>query len=1123
MNAASTPEPYVGTRPFDRKDSENFFGRDREADDLFSLVLAVPVVLIYAASGAGKSSLLNAGLIPRLEKEGFQVLGPAEVTGPVPPATRQITNIYRFHTLSGLNKAFPIATESELASLSLADFLQRLYEREPGRPRVLLFDQFEKFFIVNVAQSEQRSAFIDELAEVSRAGFRLKVVFAMREEYIAQFEVFAYGLPDKLRTRMRLEPLRERAAVEAIRGPLERIGLFFEKGEKDSDNPAEGLVRELLKIHIDAGANKRNEIAGEFVEPIQLQVVCQNMWRNFPDELKACAAEPRGLPREKKIIARDQIKIGDVTQALAEHYDRAIEDASRASGTSRRQLRRWFGYSLITGAGMRGIALATSDETAQLPQSALEVFLAQRLVRKESRGGSEWYELTHDRFIEPIQRSNRAWFEQRAVSEALLLKLEAKAGTAGVFLDESETRDAEAFLASPDGRVIGLSPRVESLVRASRLHANQEARQRRMKLTLAWSTIAVLLLALVGSIYAVIRVGGEKNKAEKAQQRAIQQGKIAQAETLRARKQNFRDNNTISVMAGRLLELSTPQEALFWHQQRANALSQLGRHKDAIGEYDSILQLDPGNLRAKFARGFEHYSQRDAEEALQDTESYLQRVPGMWMAHQNQGISLSLLGRYDEAEKAFRRSIGEFTFQGAEFGENEVAPDIEEATGRTTLWANEKLVETANYYELANLKAYAGSAEFDAALAEADKQADKQPNSADAALIALDWAWLNMDKRKQDYGALVAQGALWERAGFNDWAKEYYQRFERAHNETKDKRYEGLARWAANRLAALKSYGKPIKEKPSVDNLKLLVEALSNEEKWEDAREVINTAIRMASDDINLYLTRAAISFRLRQYRECKSDCDRVVLEAPNTPNAYVYRALANKQLGASREILEEDLRQALEYHPGDGVTMELLSNALYDRANEQGFESSRPELEEALQLLERSTSAENISFDEVPYIYYNIARVQCARGDFRKAIKPLQTAIAIKDNDSSFYELWREAQKGLGKNETQVSCSLAGIRREIAETKFRLGKSGKALDGCWRGLEELIDDEKQVNGVEVKQEMAKTMAEISQIIERAGSRAKAKEFWQSIADLESMKLLRGSAKAELERLAGAQ
>ena len=86
---------------------------------------------------------------------------------------------------------------------------------------------------------------------------------------------------------------------------LRRSTSSFDKG---SDDPAKALVHDLLKIHVDAGPNERREIIGEFVEPIQLQVVCQNMWRNFPDELKAYAAGPRGLRREKKIITRDQIK-----------------------------------------------------------------------------------------------------------------------------------------------------------------------------------------------------------------------------------------------------------------------------------------------------------------------------------------------------------------------------------------------------------------------------------------------------------------------------------------------------------------------------------------------------------------------------------------------------------------------------------------------------------------------------------------------------------------------------------------------------------------------------------------------------------------------------------------------
>ena len=74
-------QPYVGPRPFELKDKDIFFGREQEARDLLSLVIAHNVVLVYAESGAGKTSLLNARLIPMLKENGFEVFPVARVKG----------------------------------------------------------------------------------------------------------------------------------------------------------------------------------------------------------------------------------------------------------------------------------------------------------------------------------------------------------------------------------------------------------------------------------------------------------------------------------------------------------------------------------------------------------------------------------------------------------------------------------------------------------------------------------------------------------------------------------------------------------------------------------------------------------------------------------------------------------------------------------------------------------------------------------------------------------------------------------------------------------------------------------------------------------------------------------
>ena len=74
-------QPYVGPRPYQRNDLAPFFGRNREADELVSLIISSWEVLFYAQSGTGKTSLLNARITPLLEEEGFEVLPLARVQG----------------------------------------------------------------------------------------------------------------------------------------------------------------------------------------------------------------------------------------------------------------------------------------------------------------------------------------------------------------------------------------------------------------------------------------------------------------------------------------------------------------------------------------------------------------------------------------------------------------------------------------------------------------------------------------------------------------------------------------------------------------------------------------------------------------------------------------------------------------------------------------------------------------------------------------------------------------------------------------------------------------------------------------------------------------------------------
>mgnify|MGYP006309195021 CR=1 FL=1 len=61
---------YPGAQPFTTEQRRIFFGRDKDLDDLHQLVQLEELVVLYGKSGLGKSSLLNAGLIPRLQESG---------------------------------------------------------------------------------------------------------------------------------------------------------------------------------------------------------------------------------------------------------------------------------------------------------------------------------------------------------------------------------------------------------------------------------------------------------------------------------------------------------------------------------------------------------------------------------------------------------------------------------------------------------------------------------------------------------------------------------------------------------------------------------------------------------------------------------------------------------------------------------------------------------------------------------------------------------------------------------------------------------------------------------------------------------------------------------------------
>jgi hypothetical protein len=422
--AAADHKPYVGPRPFEREEKDLFFGRDREARDLCSLVVAHPIVLLYAASGAGKSSLLNAGLIPLLEARGCEVLPPARVGGRIPDAIEhaEVDNVYVFNVLSSW--AGPSVDARDLVRVNIAGFLARRPHRKDaaGEPvlRVVLLDQFEELFTFAPERWHERGALIRQLAAALERDPLLRVVLVMRREFVAQLDAYAPLLPQGLRTRFPLDQLDPKAAQQAVEGPLARTD------RKIDPEASQRLVEELRKIIVRGAGGEDVETVGQFVEPVQLQVACAKLWDDLPPDVYT--------------ITRAHIEnYGDVDKALKRFYEDALNVAAMKTGVSKDRLRLWVDRYLITPGGTRGMVYrgpeSTGREEKAIPNAAVDVLEEKHLIRAEVRaGGERWYELTHDRFIGPIKDSNRVWKEayERRQRRLKLLRVAGIGASVGV-------------------------------------------------------------------------------------------------------------------------------------------------------------------------------------------------------------------------------------------------------------------------------------------------------------------------------------------------------------------------------------------------------------------------------------------------------------------------------------------------------------------------------------------------------------------------------------------------------------------------------------------------------------------------------------------------------------------
>jgi len=346
----TTARPYKFLDYYTERDVGLFFGREQEVEAICSQIVARRSFILHGRSGAGKSSILRAGLMPKLKGEGHLVFVIRSFTDPV----HQMEN--------ALRELFPDEKFGE--SENLSELVRRAGE---GSFVIFFLDQFEEFFLL--LSEDARLHFVNTINELPD-DLPVRLVFALREDLLAEMSQLKAAIPAIFHHEYRLKRLNREQAELAITGPARTVGCSYEPE----------LVERLLQDIGDAGG----------VDPPQLQIVCDNLYDS---------RDATGL------ITRDAYeRLGGAPQILASYLEKVL----RRFNSVDLLLTKRILTALISESGQR-LVLQTAELESRIgsrfsddPAANLliEELVSARILRRRRQDGAAWIELAHD-FLTP--------------------------------------------------------------------------------------------------------------------------------------------------------------------------------------------------------------------------------------------------------------------------------------------------------------------------------------------------------------------------------------------------------------------------------------------------------------------------------------------------------------------------------------------------------------------------------------------------------------------------------------------------------------------------------------------------------------------------------------------------
>ena len=556
--------PFRGLLPFDERHAPLYFGRDAEIAAFIERMRLQPLLPILGPSGAGKTSFIFAGVVPRLRDQAewmvlstrpgprpFDTLAARLERGEV-SSQGGVTDSGRVQSLPNISShAARLVSSPRQLSLEL----RKIADTEEKRV-LLVVDQLEELFTL-VDNEQTRRMFLDAIFNAADdVDDPVRVVVSLRHDFVDRLASLHHFTV--------LKPPDAEALRQVLCEPVERAGYSFED---------DALVEQMIAA-----------VRGEPSALALLQFAAAQLW------------ETRDL-ESKRLLRSAYNAMGGVGGALAGHADSLLNGLSPGD----RELTRTLLLRLVTPERTRRMVprKRALDGLGPAAEQVLEQLTEARLVSvtKLRRGDDPSLELTHDALIHTWQ-TLRSWVEHSSDE----LRVLADATAAAELWDKRGRRpeelwrgealaDAEQLLAHATTDVPRL---VTEFVYNSREVANERSRKRRLARTAA--IIGGALFA-VGAVIAIALIFVEQRQTEEARAKAEQHQREASMQRAQAlvegARQALSDDHPLEAAARIRMALEiddSPAARAAW--QRLTERDLRARIETGITNYDLAVAPD---------------------------------------------------------------------------------------------------------------------------------------------------------------------------------------------------------------------------------------------------------------------------------------------------------------------------------------------------------------------------------------------------------------------------------------------------------------------------------------------------------------------------------------------------